>query len=144
MELNVDTGVVTYTVNGKCDISFNPTDNAFVENLYNAFETLDKLHEGYKAEVSKTGDKREVFNIARERDKKMREVIDGALGPVCDAVFGDMNMYAMAGGLPVWCNLLLAVMDEIDTAFTREQKATNPRVQKYVAKYQKYTEKYRK
>ena len=32
----------------------------------------------------------------------------------------------------------VAVMDEIDTTFTREQKLTNPRISKYTAKYQKY------
>jgi hypothetical protein len=69
----------------------------------------------------------------------MRQMIDEALGaPVCDAVFGGMNVYAMADGLPAWCNLMLAIMDEIDTGFTREQKLTNPRVSKYTAKYQKY------
>ena len=44
-ELNFATGVVTFTVNGKCDISFNPTDSAFVERLFNAFDTLDKKQE---------------------------------------------------------------------------------------------------
>lgn len=46
-----------------------------------------------------------------------------------------------ANGLPVWCNLMMAVMDEIDTTFTREQKLTNPRISKYTAKYQKYQKK---
>ena len=30
---------------------------------------------------------------------------------------------------------LRAVMDEIDTTFAREQKATNPRIAKYTKKY---------
>ena len=54
---------------------------------------------------------------------------------VCGAVFGDMNVYALADGLPVWCNLMLSVMDEIDTTFAREQKAQNPRISKYTKKY---------
>ena len=62
--------------------------------------------------------------------------MDGVFGaPVCDALFGCMNVYAMADGLPVWCNLMLAVMDEIDTTFAREQKATNARITKYTKKY---------
>ena len=32
---------------------------------------------------------------------------------------------------------ILAVMEEIDTTFAREQKATNPRIAKYTAKYHK-------
>lgn len=50
---------------------------------------------------------------------------------------GKMNVYALSDGLPVWVNLMLAVMDEIDTAFAREQKQTNPRIAKYTAKYHK-------
>ena len=45
--------------------------------------------------------------------------------------------YAMADGLHVWTNFLLALMDETDSAFAREQKATNPRIQKYTAKYRR-------
>ena len=48
-----------------------------------------------------------------------------------------MNLYAMADGLHVWTNFLLALMDETDSAFAREQKATNPRIQEYTAKYRR-------
>lgn len=135
-ELNFDSGLVTYSLNGKCEVSFNPTDSSFVERLYSAFEDLDKKQESYKAQIEKMADKRQIFEFARERDAEMRGVIDGVFdAPVCDAVFGSMNVYALSGGLPVWCNLMLAVMDEIDTTFAREQKATNPRVAKYTKKY---------
>lgn len=77
-----------------------------------------------------------------ERDAEMRGIIDGVFeAPVSESVFGGMNVYAIANGLPVWCNLMMAVMDEIDTTFTREQKLTNPRISKYTAKYQKYQKK---
>lgn len=141
-ELNFESGLVTYSLNGQCEVSFNPTDSNFVERLYSAFEELDKKQEGYKAQVEKMADKREIFDFARERDTEMRGIIDGVFeAPVSDAVFGGMNVYAVAGGLPVWANLILAIMDEIDTTFTREQKLTNPRISKYAAKYQKYQKK---
>lgn len=137
-ELHFDTGLVTYDLNGAVQVTFNPTDSAFVERLFNTFDTLDKKQDAYKAEVERAGDKREIFDIARRRDAEMRAMIDDTLGqPVCEALFGGMNVYAMADGLPVWCNLMMAVMDEIDTSFAREQKATNPRIQKYTAKYRK-------
>lgn len=137
-ELKFETGLVSYRLNDACEVRFNPTDSDFVERLFNAFDTLDKKQDGYKAEIEKISDKREIFNIARKRDAEMREIIDGIFAaPVCDALFGTMNVYAVANGLPVWCNLMLAVMDEIDTSFAREQKLTNPRVQKYTAKYHK-------
>lgn len=138
-ELNFDSGLVTYSLNGKCDVSFNPTDSAFVEKLYRAFEELDKKQEGYKAAVEKLQGKTEIFDFARERDTEMRGILDAVFGmPVCDALFGDMNVYAIANGLPVWCNLMLAVMDEVDTAYAREQRTTNTRIKKYTDKYQKF------
>lgn len=60
-----------------------------------------------------------------------------AIPAVCDSIFGNMNLYAMADGLHVWTNFLLALMDETDSAFAREQKATNPRIQEYTAKYRR-------
>lgn len=137
-ELNFETGLVTYNLNGVCEVRFNPTDSDFVERLFNAFDTLDKKQDRYKEEIDKIADKKEIFQIARERDAEMRGIIDSLFdAPVCDALFGKMNVYAVADGLPVWCNLMLSVMDEIDTTFSREQKRTNPRVAKYTAKYHK-------
>lgn len=138
-ELNFDSGVVTYSLNGLCEVSFNPTDSNFAERIYSAFEELDKKQDGYKAQIESMTDKKEIFEFAKERDTEMRGIIDSVFNaPVSDAVFGEMNVYAVANGLPVWTNLFLAVMDEIDTTLSKEQKLTNPRISKYTAKYQKY------
>ena len=84
------------------------------------------------------GDKKLIFEFARERDKEMREIIDGLFEePVCDSIFGSMNLYALADGLHNWIKFMLALMDESDSAFDREQKDTNPRIQKYTAKYRR-------
>jgi hypothetical protein len=136
-KLSFADGLVSYDLNGKFELTFNPTDSAFVERLFNTFDALDKKQEEYRAEVEKA-DRREVFEIARKRDAEMRDMIDSALdAPVCDAVFGRMNVYALADGLPAWANLLLAIMDEIDTSFSREQKQTNIRIRKYSEKYKR-------
>lgn len=138
-ELNFDSGVVTYSLNGLCEVSFNPTDSNFAERIYSAFEELDKKQDGCKAQIESMTDKKEIFEFAKERDAEMRGIIDSVFNaPVSDAVFGEMNVYAVANGLPVWTNLFLAVMDEIDTTLSKEQKLTNPRISKYTAKYQKY------
>lgn len=137
-EISFDSGIVNYEINGKATVSFNPTDTAFVERLFKTFDTLDQKQEAYKAEVESAKDNRRIFEIAHTRDLEMRGMIDEALeSPVCDALFGSMNVYAMADGLPVWCNLMLSIIDEIDTSFAAEQKKTNPRIAKYAAKYQK-------
>ena len=56
MELSFANGVQEYTVHGiKGDviIRFNPTDGAFIQRLYNAFDTLDKKQDKYADEVQK-------------------------------------------------------------------------------------------
>lgn len=137
-DLNFDTGVVTYNLNGACEVSFNPTDSTFVERLFTAFDTLDKKQEDYKAEAEKNKGTREIFTTARKLDTEMRDIINETFEEdVCTPLFGEMNVYALADGLPVWANLMLAVMDETDSAFAREQKAQSPRIRKYSAKYHK-------
>ncbi len=137
-EIKFDTGVVCYNINDRVQVSFNPTDSAFVERLYKTFDVLDAKQEAYKSEIEGVKDNKEIFDIARKRDQEMREMIDEALAtPVSDELFGAMNVYAMAGGLPVWANFLLAIMDEVDTSFAREQKATNPRLARYTEKYKR-------
>jgi hypothetical protein len=139
MNLNFDTGVKSYNVNGVEGVfAINPTDADFVERLFDAFEDLEKRQREKESTVSKTGDKREAFRIAREYDSEMREIIDGLLGDgVSEKLFGRMNVYAYGNGLPAWANFILGLMEECDCAFAREQKATNPRLKKYLDKYRK-------
>ena len=135
--INVATGVVRYSINDAVEVAFNPTDAEFIRRLFEVFDALDGKQEAYKAAINKA-QKREVFDLSRKFDADMREMVDGALGAgVCDAVFGGMCLYALADGLPVWANLMLALLDEVDSVFAREQKQTNVRLQKYSAKYKK-------
>ena len=134
--LNFATGLVTFTVNDTAEVTFNPTDSNFVERLFRTFEELDKKQEAYKQEASALTDAKEIFECTQRRDKEMRSLIDAIFeGSVSDAIFGTLNAYALADGLPIWCNFLLAVMDKVDTTFAEEHKATNPRISKYLAKY---------
>lgn len=135
-ELNIETGLVKYNINGVCEITFNPTDTEFIAKLYKAFDDLDALQNEYKNRIQEAQGSREIFDVAREMDAKMRDICNDAFGfDVCTAVFGAMNVFAMAGGLPVWANLLLAILDEVDTGVTREQKLMNPKIRKYTDKY---------
>lgn len=132
-----DNGLVEYNLNGKCKVVFNPTDMTFIERVFDVFDTLDAKQEAYKADIEGK-DGKEIFDIARQMDAEMRDIIDNVFEcEVCDAVFGGMSVYAVANGLPVWANLFLAVMDEMDSAFAREKKLTNPRIQKYTQKYKR-------
>ena len=133
--LNFDTGVVKHSINGKYEVEFNPTDVAFAERLGKAFDDLERKQEAKRQEIE-SASASEVFDLARKWDAEMRDVIDGVFGgPLCASVFGETSVYALANGMPLWANLMLAIMDEMDAAIVREKKATDPRIQKYTKKY---------
>ncbi len=137
-ELSFNTGRRSFNINGVVEVSFNDTDASFAERLYNVFQKLDEQQDRYKTRVERTADNREAFKFMREMDAEMREDINDLFEKdVCEPLFGRMNVFALADGLPLWTNLLLTIMDQIDSAFIREQKALNPRVQKYTAKWQR-------
>lgn len=136
--LVIDLGVKRYRLNDVAEVCFNPTDPAFADKLYTTFEGLDQKQEQYKADAARVANKREVFDFARKLNAEMRQMLDAALGDgVSAALFGDLNVYALSGGLPLWANLLLAIMDEMEVGFEAEAKLTHPRIQKYSAKYKK-------
>lgn len=144
--LTFDTGIVTYDLNGDASVRFNPTDASFVERLYRTFADLEAKQDEWQRQVEDIGEDGErMFAYAKERDADMRRAIDALLGDgVADAVFPDMNCYALADGLPVWVNLMFALAEEVERAYTAEQKKTDPRVKVYSDKYGKLVQKYRK
>lgn len=143
--LSFDTGVVEYEINGMATARFNPTDAAFAERLYNAFTELDARQDEFEKRVTEIGEDGEaMFAYAKERDEEMRGIIDGLLGEgVADALFPDMNCYALADGLPVWINLMLAVADEVATAYEGERGKGDPRLKAYDGKYHDLLKKYK-
>lgn len=137
-ELNFNTGKRSFNINGVVEVSFNDTDASFVEKLYNVFEGLDAKQERYRSRAERTADKKEIFAVMRDMDREIKDDINNLFEKdVCSPLFGDMNVFALADGLPLWANLMLAIMEQVDSAFAREQNATNPRVQKYTAKWQR-------
>lgn len=144
--LTFDTGVVEYDINGVAKARFNPTDSAFVERVYKVFDDLSARQEEFQKRVEEIGDDGEaMFSYAAERDAEMRVLIDGLLGAgVSDALFADMNCYALADGLPVWINLMFAVAEEIEAASSAEQKRSDPRMRGYSKKYEAMRKKYQR
>lgn len=140
-ELNFDTGLVTYTVNNRCEVTFNPADVSFVKRLFDTFDGLSKRQDDIENGNKETSGA-ELFDLVEQQEKKMREDIDGIFQqPVSDKIFGNLSVYALASGLPLWCNFLMAVIDKVDEALEAEQKLASPRVSKYMAKYAKYSRK---
>ena len=133
-----DDGIQEISINDKVTVWFNLTDIDFVERVFNAFDAMDKQQEKYQAALKNEADAKTVFATARAMDADMRGLINGLFDfDVCTPLYGRMNVYAMAGGLPVWCNLMLCLIENMDDTFTAEKKATNPKLQKYLAIFKK-------
>ena len=133
--LNFSTGVKKFAVNdGAVEVSYNPTDPLFVERVYDTFLYLADKYEAGKGK--KFDDNKAFFDYARERDNEVHEAVNGLFGEVVAAgLFDGVSSYAMADGLPLWCNFLLAIIDTIPTELSAQIKASKPRVDKYLAKY---------
>lgn len=137
-DLFLDNGLVEYNINGACTVTFNPTDAAFFRKIYDEFVGLDQEDKRYHKELENCKTDLEAFELIEKCDREMRERIDRALdAPVSEAVFGKTNVFALSGGLPLWCNLLLTIMDECDSVFAREQMQTSVKIKKYTDKYHK-------
>lgn len=144
-EISFSTGVEEYRING-VSVRFNPTDSAFVERMWKVFDDLSGKQDEFQRRIDEIGDDGEaMFAYASERDREMRGLVDGLFGEgKADALFPDMNCYALADGLPVWINLMFAVSEEIDATFSAEQKLSDPRVRGYNQKYEAMRRKYRR
>ena len=135
--LSFPDGLEEYSLNDRVTVRFNPTDASFLERLSELFSRLDALQEEVSALQESTPEE-EVFPLARSLDGRMRDLLDGFFGQqVCEPLFGTMNLFASAGGLPVWANLLLALTEEVEAAMQGELSAREARIAKYTAKYKK-------
>jgi len=133
-ELNFDLGLNEYNLGGKVTVKFNPTDVSFLEKLSDSFATLDRIQEEVKRE--EITEEKDVYNLAKNLDRKMRDIIDALFGEdVCTPLFGEMNLFSSAGGLPVWANLMLAIADEVQTSMQGELKERENKIRKYTEKY---------
>lgn len=139
-ELNFDLGILTFKVNGNAEISFNPTNPNFVGKLHDTFLDIKNHQEEYEKEIRDIdeNDKAGIFDFCVRKDREMREALDSCFDePVCEKIFGDLNVYAFANGMPVWANFVLALFDVIEKHGQKEEKQMNDAVKRYLAKYQK-------
>ena len=134
--LTINTGVQEYVINDKVKIYLNPTDPAFLKRLFERFSELEGKDRAWRQKLQGITDATEILAAYDEGDAMFRAAIDDVLGDgVCAAILGPVSVLAFADGTPIWMNILLAVIDEMDGAVAREEKAKNPKIQKYLAKY---------
>ncbi len=136
-EIKIADGREEYSLNGKVKVLVNVSDSGWIERFFNTFESVDKVQEDYSQRIEGASG-REVFDIAREIDAAIRAKINELFDTdICTPLFDGMQVTAIADGLPVWCNLMLAFMDAMDERYTAEKAKTNPRLQKYITKYKR-------
>ena len=135
-ELTINTGVEEYILNGYT-VRLNPTDPAFISRLYNRFSELEAQDKAWRDKMASLSGA-DALRAWEEGDHIFRSAVDDVLGEgTCAGVCGAVSVLAMADGAPIWMNILLAVIDMMDSAVAREQKAVNPKLQKYLSKYHK-------
>lgn len=135
--ISFDTGIREYNINNVYTARFNPTD----ENMMLKIEQVMKSFDDVQKDVAGTSD----FSLFVDLDKSMREKIDDILGDgAADALFPDFNCFAIADGLPVFMNLLFALLDICHDAFEAEYGKTDQRFKAYSNKYAALRAKYAK
>lgn len=138
INITFDDGVQEVNLNNKVTVYFCPTDMEFIEKVFNVAETIDKKSEEFQERVSSMKDSKGVFDEGRVIDAEIRELLNSIFDmDVCTPLFGSRRTYAAAGGLPVWANLIFAIIDALDSDFAEQKKKTNPRLQAYAAKYKR-------
>ena len=134
--ITLDTGVKEYEINGYA-VHFNPTDETLIALVEKAVESSD----GMQGELKDAED----FGAFVGLDAKMRTTIDGVLGEgAADSIFPGVNVYSLSNGLPLWLNLMYAIVDEISDACEAEFGKADERMKHYNEKYASMMKKYRK
>ncbi|MBR2680490.1 MAG: hypothetical protein IKE23_07020 [Exiguobacterium sp.] len=132
MEIKVNTGLITYNLGGKVEVAFNPTDMSFGDRLYKAIGTLCALQE--KPLTENTED---LLADMLARDKEARAVLDGLFEKeVCKPLYDTISVFALADGLPLWANLLLAIMGQMQEGSSKRMKEAEARIKKYTKDYE--------
>ena len=137
--ISIPDGVEEYNLNDRVTVRFNPTDVGFLERLHHVNTRLTELQAQLNNAKDSLGeDEAGIFALASDLDSQMRTELDSLFDvPICEALFGSTNLYASAGGFPVWTNFLLAIAEETGAAMQSELAAREKRIAKYVEKYER-------
>lgn len=134
--LNFELGIQTFSINDAASVSFNPSDWTFVEKVTDVMTILSDKQEKIESAMKSVQNMREFYITVKELDAEMRTLIDGIFTePICEKIFGTVNLYSIAQGAPVWANFLFTLWEQLDDNLTKESKIKNPKIQKYLDKY---------
>ena len=135
--ITFETGLKTFDVNGKCEVTFNPYSAAFIQRMEEAAKRAMEIHENLDESMKKRENERP-YELYRNADNEIRDIIDSLFyDGFCDACAPkeDVFMVDIADGLPVWTNLIYAMMDMMDDRLSAEKDLSKNRIRKYSEKY---------
>ena len=123
--IQFDNGIKEFDVNGKAIIRFNPLDVATCHRFANSFEKCKALTE--ECDGTPEG--------IEKLDQDIMCEICAVFGDISPA-FEGVSPTAISGGLPVWANFYMAIMEAMDENLKGKHELSE-RAKKYLAKYQK-------
>lgn len=134
--IKLETGLQEVDINGKRTVMINPTDEGYLQDLYGLLSKLEEIAK--HTEPGEHTNLAERFEASRERDKMMREAVDGMFGEgFCQDVFGSTRLFALSGGLTLIEQLLYGVIDYMDEDIRKQQAARSEKIRYYTEKYRK-------
>lgn len=138
MEITVDTGVKEFNIGGKVSVYFNPSDATFAQRIYDTFKDLETKQDEYIDKLEHIEEVPDILAFGKELDEEMRMKLNTVFGTdVVTPLIGDCNVYALAGGYPIWANLLTAVLNAMDETVKKETQKSKQKIEKYTNKYAK-------
>ena len=71
------------------------------------------------------------------QNETVRGIVDGIFDePVCAAIFGKKNLCGFSGGVPLWCKMLLPMVNMVLDALAETKETADPALMKYLEKLQ--------
>lgn len=135
-KLNIDLGIKEYELCDGLTISFNPTDMELLNKIMECFQELQTEEETRRDRIAKITDYKEMYEEYAEMDRLFREKLNDLFGKdICTPLIGDINIYARGNGLPIWANIIIAIIDEFDDSIKEQDKIGKARIDKYTKKY---------
>lgn len=135
--MNINTGIQEYNLGGKVVVKFNPTDMEFGSRLNAAMTACVEREERLQKEIEGE-DVIRMFELSAAASDDIAKIIDGVFGvPVVEPLCEGVSVRAWADGMPIWANIIMAVLDVMDASQDEAIKASKKRVEKYTKKYGK-------
>lgn len=135
-ELIIDTGLKQYKLAEDCVVEFNPTDSEFASKLFDTYEKLESMQKEYKEALEKETNNKAIMEKSKDFNNKIKEALNAVFDrDICTPICGDISVFALSDGMPIWAKILLVIIDEMNDAFTAEQKKQRAQIDKYTKKY---------